>query len=186
MKPTRRETFGFDEANSDWHSIWSITLGELEESGFDPFGDPDWTTMDWYDDETRTRWEHKFTRWYRQYEIGIMPPLAWRDMLTSRMMGILPKYKQAYKALADGVDMRAISDDYYKGRNVFSDFPATQLNPDNQDYASNATDNEWEHVTDGDWIDYMRRLGTYNDVDVAIIEELGDLFSVLGTVSEGW
>lgn len=180
------ETFEFETINKDLHSIFSIELGELVDAGFDPFGDDDWTNIDWYDDETRERWQSKFLRHFEFFEIGIMPPLKWRRMLTSRMLDIMPKYKPVYKALAEGVDIRAVQDEYLKQRDVYSDFPATQISPSNQDYASTANDTEWEKVTDGSWFDFVRNIRGYDDVDAAIFREIGDMFACLGTVSAAW
>lgn len=40
------------------------------------------------------------------------------------------------------------NDEYFKGRNIFSDFPQTQLQGSNQDYASTGTDNEYERINE--------------------------------------
>lgn len=180
------DVFELEDMDRDLHDVFSIQLGELIAGGFDPFGDDDWGNVDWYDDATRTRWQSKFLRHFEFFELGIMPPLVWRRMLTSRMLDIMPKWKFVYKQLATSVDLRAVSDEWLKQRNVFSDFPATQIAPENQDYASTANDTEYEKVIDGNWLDFARRLRSYDDVDAAIFREIGDLFSCLGTVSTAW
>lgn len=180
------ESFEFETIDRDEHAIFSIELGELVDGGFDPFGDEDWGNVDWYSDDTRERWQSKFIRHFEFWEIGIMPPLKWRRFLTSRMLDIMPKWKWVYQQLADGVDIRALSDEYLKQRYVFSDFPATQIAPENQDYASTANDTEYEKIIDGNWFDFVRDLKTYDDADAAIFREIGDLFSCLGTVSAPW
>lgn len=180
------QTFTLTDVSEDWHDTFTIQLGELVDEGFDPFGDGLWKTADWFSNEQRERVQTKFLKRYRYYEIGITPPLVWREMLTSKVLEIMPKYKYAYQKLADGQDPFAVSDEYGKARHVFSDFPATQIAPDNQDYASNATDNQYERIVDGDWFDKMRRLRDYNDVDVMILDELGVMFSCLETVQTPW
>lgn len=180
------QVFSLEDVNPDWHDTYSVKLGELVAEGFDPFGDEDWPSIDWYSSEQRARVEHKFLRRYRYYELGIMPPLVWRDMLTSKMLEIAPKYKPAYAKLAAGADVLADSDEYGKRREVFSDFPATQISPTNQDYASTANDQEYETVTDGPWMDKISQLRDYNDIDVLILDELGTLFSALATVEAPW
>jgi hypothetical protein len=178
--------FTFTDVNEDWHDDFSIKLGELVDEEFDPFGDPLWKDADWFSDEQRERLQTKFLKHYRHYEIGITPPLVWRDMLTAKIIEIMPKYKAAYQKIANGQDIFAASDEYGKSRAIFSDFPSTQLAPDNQDYASNATDNQYEKVLDGDWFDKMQLIRDYNDIDVMIINECGVMFSCLATTQTPW
>lgn len=180
------DTFTLTDVNEDWHDNFSIKLGELVDEEFDPFGDPLWKDADWFSDEQRERIQTKLLKHYRHYEIGITPPLVWRDMLTAKIIEIMPKYKLAYQKIADGQDIFAASDEYGKSRAIFSDFPATQLAPDNQDYASNATDNQYEKVLDGDWFDKVRQLNNYNDIDVMIINECEVMFSCLATTQTPW
>lgn len=180
------DAFALTDVLEDWHDEFSVQLGELVDEGFQPFGDSLWETADWYSDEQRERVETKFLKRYRYREIGIMPPLVWREMLTSKVLDIMPKYKAAYAKLADGQDIFAASDEYGKSRAVFSDFPATQIAPDNQDYASNATDNQYEKIVDGDWFDKARQLYDYDDIDAMILNELAVMFSCLASVQTPW
>ena len=52
------------ENAADYHSNYSIQLCELVDSGFDPFGDSRWKSLDWYDDATRERLEEKIKLHY--------------------------------------------------------------------------------------------------------------------------
>lgn len=55
---------------------------------------------------------------------------------------------------------------------------------DNQDYASNGRDREYENVAQGDWVDKAMQIAErYNDIDVMILKEIEPLFSCLLTVS---
>ena len=180
------DAFSPTEVLEDWHDEFSVQLGELVDEGFQPFGDDLWKTADWYSDEQRERVETKFLKRYRYREIGIMPPLVWRDMLTSKVLDIMPKYKAAYAKLANGQDILAASDEYGKSRAVFSDFPATQIAPDNQDYASNATDNQYERIVDGDWFGKARQLYDYDDIDAMVLNELAVMFMCLASVQTPW
>lgn len=167
-----------------WKGAYSIPLGELVEAGFDPFGDPRWAGLDWYDDETRERIQVKITARFKYREIGLTPPGVWRDELTRVMGEILPKYKALYAALASDPDILATSDEYGKDREVFSAFPATQLNPEREDYARNARDTQFEHVSQGDFTDqYTKYASRYNDVDVLVLDDLEVCFSCLITVA---
>lgn len=180
------DKFEFEDVVPDHHAVFSVTLGELIEGGFDPFGEPEWAKIDWYDDDQRERFEGKFKLHYYFYEIGVTPPKKWRMMLTSRVWEIMPKYKPIYKALANGQNILGDSDEYGKGRNVYSDFPATQLAPGNQDYASNARDNEYEKIVTGDYLTKMQQFTSYEDLDRQMIKECEVLFSCLSTVQTNW
>lgn len=167
-----------------WKGVYSIPLGELEESGFDIYGDPRWNSLDWYDESTKQRLEEKIKAHYKYREIGLVPPGVWRDEFTRLMGEILPKYKRMYAALATDPNILATNDEYGKDREVFSAFPATQLNPQKEDYARNARDTQYEHITQGDFTDqYNKYASRYNDVDVLVINDLEVCFSCLLTVS---
>lgn len=174
------------DINHDWHDTQTVQLGELMEAGFNPFGDPDWAEAGWYDDDTRQRIERKFTRRYKFYEISITPPGKWRDMLTSRALDTVPKYADLYKLKARGVNLLAVSDRWEKNRSVFSDFPATQLNPAEQDYASNASDFQGETIDTGNLLDQIARLRDYRDIDAMLLDEFHTLFSQLAAPIVQW
>lgn len=162
------------DSSPDWHAVYSIQLCELIEEGFDIFGDEDWPSLEWYSSEVRTRLEKKIVRRYYYREIGITPPGEWRHELTRLAGEALPKCNLLYATLADmgtlasagsevetysGTDSRSTSgtdstsdkrdastDDYDKHRDVTSDFPATQLDTQTQDYARDATDHQGERI----------------------------------------
>ena len=89
---------------------------------------------------------------------------------------------QWYKNIDDGVQIGTESE-YYKSRNIFSNFPQTSLAGNNQDYASTGNDVEYERIKQLDPLELAERLQSYNDVDLAIINELEPLFSCLFTVN---
>ena len=97
----------------------------------------------------------------------------------------MPVLKPLYD-LADGNPgvFLTDADTWHKMRTVFSDFPATQLTED-QDYASNATDTQYETVTNGDFMSKINaiRRGDYVDIDVLLLEHLEECFSPLWTVN---
>ena len=178
------EPFEPCEHITDYHAVYSIQICELVNSGFDVFGDPRWPNRDWLNDAVKKRIEDKFISRYWYREIGIMPPGEWRHELTRVMGEILPKYKAAYALASEGITPFAVSDEYGKERNVYSDFPATQINAEVNDYAKNANDRQYERVTNGDFIDKMEALQTrYNDIDAALLDDLEVVFSCLITVA---
>lgn len=172
------------DSSPDWHAVFSIQLCELIESGFEIFGDEDWPSLDWYSDEVRTRLEKKIVRRYYYREIGITPPGEWRHELTRVMGEVLPKYRPLYAALAAGGSILADSDEWHKERHVYSDFPATQLDTETQDYARSAEDHEYETVTTGDWLEKAREVQrSYKDVDAMILDEIECCFSCMFSVN---
>lgn len=181
------EAFELEEINADWHDTFTVKLIELVQEGFDPFGDEDYKLIPWYSDEVRERWEKKFKLHYAFYELGITPPLVWRKMFTAKLLDVMPKYNYLYKMVADGVNIMQDSDEFGKRRDVFSDFPATQLSEKNQDYASNATDNQWETINLGNFFDQVKKFKSYDDVDVMLLKECEVLFSCLvGVTAPMW
>lgn len=163
--------------NTDYHATWSMELGELVAAGFDPFGDEAWNTLEWYDGETRERFEKKFMLRYKHYEIGETPALRWRDDLTARMAETTRKYLPWYKWLANGGDPLTDGNEWGKDRNVYSDYPATLLNTQMNDYATNGTDRQWEHVHTGDMLDTLQKLRASRDIDQLMLDECATLFS---------
>lgn len=178
------EPFEPCELRPDYHAVYSIQLCELVNGGFDPFADARWDTLDWFNDAVKSRIEAKLLARYWYREIGVTPAGEWRHELTRVMGEILPKYKSVYAAIADGLTPLAAADEYGKERNVYSDFPATQLNASVEDYAKSANDRQYERVTNGDLIDKLEAIQTrYNDVDAAILDEMEVCFSCLMSVS---
>ena len=172
----------------DFHSVFSIQLCELIEGGWIDFSDESWD-FDSYqregvpnDREQRDRFWMKFMKRYYWREIGITPPGQWKWEVLRKLNEIMPKYKYAYKLIDEGIDILQTYAEYGKSRNIFSDFPQTMLGG-NEDYASSGTDKQHENIYLGNWIDTMKKLRSYDDVDVMILNELETFFSVMFTVS---
>ena len=174
--------FDIPESVPEFHSVISITWGELEQGGFFNWDSEQWH-WDYYNEEQRQRMQKKFSNRYYWREIGITPPLHWKTEFLRKLNEIMPKYKPLYEKLEKGSIFQA-ADQYGKSRDVFSDFPQTQLG-DNQDYASNGTDKEYENVTEAGYMETAKAIknGEYDDIDVMILDEMSTMFSSLLTVS---
>lgn len=163
----------------DKHAIITITLGELIDGGiFDWEND---TTLKWnaYSDEQYKRLCEKFVARFYWREIGIIPVKKWRWEYVRLLNEIMPKYIILYKALDNGADVLAVSDQYGKRRNIYSDYPATMLSS-NDNYASNGNDSQYEDITQGDFIAKAEEIkNRYNDIDIMILNECEQLFSYL-------
>lgn len=175
-----------NEPRDDFHAVATITLGELLTGGGVDWTQPEWSWRDdAYNDAQYARCCRKIENRYYDRELGVMPPSRWRRHLMRLINEFMPVLKPLYK-LADGNSgmFLADTDTWHKMRTVFSDFPATQLQTD-QDYASNATDTQYETITNGNFIDKIKaiRQGDYVDIDVLLLEHLEECFSPLWTVN---
>lgn len=174
------------ETTPDYHAVTTITLGELLVPGGIDWTSPQWSWRDdAYDDTQYARCCAKIENRYYDRELGVMPPGRWRRHLLRLIAEIMPVLKPLYE-LANGNPgiFMTDTDTWHKTRTVFSDFPATQLAA-GQDYASNATDMEYETVTNGNYMDKVKaiRQGDYVDIDVLLLEHVEECFSPLWTVS---
>ena len=174
------------EPCDDFHAIATITLGELLTGGGVDWTQPEWSWRDdAYNDAQYARCCRKIENRYYDRELGVMPPSRWRRHHMRLISEFMPVLKPLYE-LADGNPgiFLADADTWHKMRTVFSDFPATQLQP-SQDYASNATDTQYETIVNGNYIDKIKaiRQGDYVDIDVLLLEHLEECFSPLWTVN---
>lgn len=166
----------------DYHSVVTIQLCELANDGFFDLNRSDWDFGPKYTQEQHVNLCNKIVKhfWFR--EISLIPPGVWKVEFLRKMNEIMPKYMNWYKALDDGV-LLGTESEYYKSRNIFSDFPQTSLRGDSQDYASTGNDVEYEKIRQLDPLELADRLKNYTDVDLAIINEIETLFSCLFTVN---
>lgn len=165
----------------DMHAVVSITLGELIRDSIVIWG-AEMFMWDYYDEKQYWRVCEKIENHYWDREIGILPVRSWIREFMRTMNEIMPKYKLLYKAL-DENGLMQVSDRYGKSRDVGSDFPATQISPANQDYASGASDHEHEDIVTGDFLARYPMMREFDDIDVMIVDRLDVLFSSLYTVN---
>ena len=99
-----------------------------------------------------------------------------------RMNEAMDRLRPAYEKL-DNANLMQLSDTFSKGRSVGSAFPATQLKPTTQDYASDASDSESESVTEGNFFQQSELLKEYIGLDQRLVDYVDPLFSSLFTVN---
>lgn len=175
-----------NDTRDEYHQVMTITLGELLVPG-----GIDWNAAEWswresaYNDTQYARCCRKIENRYYDREIGVLPANRWKRHFLRLIDEIMPTLNPLYEAV-DGNSSVMLSDmdTWHKMRTVFSDFPATQL-AENQDYASNATDNQYETITNGSFMDKIARIrqGDYVDIDVLLLDHLEECFSPLWTVN---
>ena len=166
----------------DFHAVTSVQLCELAYAGFFDLSRPDWDFGPKYSDEQHERLCKKITDHYWNREIALTPPGIWKHEFLRKLNEIMPKYMDWYAAIDKGVPLGGESE-YYKSRNIFSDFPQTALQGETQDYASTGNDVEYERIKQMDTLELGSRIFDYNDVDLAIVLQLESLFSCLFTVN---
>ena len=166
----------------DYHAVVSVQLCELANDGFFDLSRADWDFGPKYSPQQHVNLCNKITQhfWFR--EIALTPPGIWKVEFLRKLNEIMPKYMPLYKCADEGVILGTESE-YYKSRNIFSDFPQTALQGENQDYASTGNDVEYERIKQLDPVELEKRLREYNDVDLAIINEIDSMFSCLLTVN---
>ena len=170
----------------EYHAVTSIQICELANDGFFDLTRPDWDFNPKFTPEQHAQLCRKITQHYWYREIALVPPGIWKTEFLRFMNEIMPKYIPWYKLIADGMNV-GVTSEYYKSRNVFSDFPQTRLAGETQDYASTGNDTEYERLNTADPLDIAERIRSYDDVDASIIKEIEPLFSCLLTVSiNGW
>lgn len=148
-------------------AVFTIELGELIESGFDP----GFNTYPIFDEAYRERLNTLIYNRYRLREIGVTPPARFAFFFNRKMNEIMPYYNKFYESAAiefnplftsdistegtttgtaSGVGERkssnegntkATSDNTDKSRVIFSNTPQMQLS-NQEDYASTATDSQ--------------------------------------------
>ena len=171
---------GWEEMH-EFHDASSVQLGELVEAGW--FDLTDKVTWHWpqYDDAQDARLRDKIVNRFWDRGIGVLPPGLWKRRFIELMNEIMPKYVLMYQILNEDGNIAGHEGEWYKSRNIFSDFPQTQLGG-NSDYASTGNDTEYERIKRADVLDTLERLKDYRDVDVLVLNDLEQMFSCLISV----
>lgn len=165
----------------EFHSVNTLALGQLYQDGWFDLKDPSWDFPK-FNEEQHERLCGKILDHYYMREIGVLPLAQWKREFLRKLNEIMPKYIILYSKIAEAPGNFNATDEYYKSRNVFSDFPQTRLSG-NEDYAANGTDHQYERIRDGTILELSERLKSYEDVDLQIVNELEPLFSCLFTLN---
>lgn len=169
-----------------WNAVYTMQLGELIEMGLFSWDDPllDWSAAA-YDEQQYKRVCDYFIERFRYREISVVPLLQWKRLLHSAIVyELMPKYRPLYGELAAGdIIPLADKDEYYKGREIGSNYPETLL-AGNADYISTGRDEEFERVTLGNVAERLDQyINLYRDVDNALLDELETFFICMYTAN---
>lgn len=164
----------------DFHAVSTIHFGNLIDSGWD------WGRNEWpaFNDEVRERVNKKIEDRYFFREICEVPPARFKLFLLRKLREIAPKYNIIYKVIDDErLDILETGQYYDKGRNVFSEYPQSQIQGES-DYATNADDKELKGKRTGSITDLLVDFeNRYNDTDVLLINHLEVCFLSMTTLN---
>lgn len=167
--------------NPEWHSVYTIQLGELVQSGVFDWSKPE---LDWssaaYNQEQYERVCTYFEKRFYWREISLLPVLQWMNMLQYRLVyELMPKYKPLYERIAQGYNPLAEKDDYYKERKITSAYPETVLSG-NSDYITDGIDTEHETIHEGAIVDATNKyMLEFQAIDKALLDACEDLFTCM-------
>jgi hypothetical protein len=116
----------FASHDHDFHAVTTIQICELAEEGWFDLSDPSWDFGPKYSEEQHTKLCQRITQHFWWREICVTPPGIWKQMFLNRMNEIMPKFMQLYAMLdpeSDFYQPLGQEGEYYKSRNIFSDFP---------------------------------------------------------------
>ena len=170
---------------SQWNAVYTVTLGELLETGVF-----DWTRpeLDWsiaqYDEAQYARVCKYFEERFLYREISVLPFLEWANILKRKLVfELMPKYKPLYERVYEGINPFAEKDEYYKNRTIQSAYPETLLSA-NADYITDGKDEEFERLTEGRTAEHIIYYAEhYKGVDELMLSELETMFISMYTAN---
>lgn len=175
---------GWELVEDEYYSPDTVSLDELVACGVVDFGAED-MRYDAPSEEVRAELNRKILARYGMRDISIIPPGRWKQQFVRKLDEIMPKYSLWFEKL-DNFNIFQESDVYGKSRDVFSDFPQTQLSG-RGDYASTGNDREHEDIAEGSPLAKIEQLRNYDDVYVAMLDDLEILFSPFMALNvNGW
>lgn len=171
--------------HDQWNAVYTIQLGELIESGvFDwSMDELDWSSAA-YDDEQYNRVCDYFIQRFMYREISIEPFLEWAVMLKRKLVfELMPKYRDLYKRVDEGVNPLSGENEYYKNRTIDSAYPETLLSQ-NADYITEGKDEEYQRIKELDYVEQMEKYADrFKSVDERLLNELETMFVSMYTVN---
>lgn len=171
--------------HDEWHSVYTITVGELYESGVFDWSRPE---LDWssaaYDQQQYERVCSYFIERFYYREISLEPFAEWARMLKRKFVyELMPKYAPLYKRVAEGISPLQAGDEYHKSRRVDSSYPQTLLSG-NSDYLTSGNDLEEETLREGDLVDAINKYAMeFHSVDELLLNEFETMFISMYTAN---
>ena len=179
-----------------YDDVYTVTLSELIDTGVFDWS-KDYLTWESaaYDSEQYERVCDYFIARFKYREISMLPFKIWANYLQRKLVyELMPKYKFLYAEAAREISMQfggsenstlnwtetgngnlskttnESSDDYYKKRDIHSDYPETLLSS-NSDYLSSGNDTEDERVTERNTTDTQTNDSERKHTRTAMLEK---------------
>lgn len=169
----------------EWNAVYTVSIGELQAAGVFDWTNPllDWSSAA-YDEEQYERVCNYFIERFYYREISIEPFEEWARTLKRKLVyELMPKYKPLYERANEGFSPLAYEDEYYKSRVVSSEYPETILSG-NSDYLTDARDEEYERIKEGNLVDAMENYRErFRSVDQSLLDELESMFISMYTTN---
>lgn len=161
----------------EWHSVYTIQLGELIETGYF-----NWDMVAWGGiGEHTQRLKTAFIARYYFDEISMLPPQTWVKQLGYKLeYELTPKYAPLYEAM-NGISVLAEETEYKKTRDIHSTYPETILDGTKQAYASDGRDYEEERIKNANIAEKLANIEKLKSLDALFLDELESLFIGLYT-----
>lgn len=168
---------------NEWHSVYTIQLGELIESGIFDWSKPylDWSSAA-YNEEQYERVCEYFKQRFMFREISTLPIKEWFMILKRKLVyELMPKYIPLYERIEDGINPLQSGNEYYKNRRITSSYPETLLS-ENADYITDGLDEEHQKITEMGILDALTKyVEEYHGVDQLLLDELESMFICMYT-----
>lgn len=171
--------------HAEWNAVYTITIGELVESGVFDWKLPqlDWSAAA-FDQAQYDRICAYFIERFYYREISIEPFLEWARMLKRKFVfEVMPKYRPLYERLKDGYAPLSNEDEYFKSRIIDSSYPQTMLSG-NSDYLTSGRDEETERIKEGNLTDMMNKYAAeFESIDEMLLDEFESMFICMYTTN---
>lgn len=169
----------------EWNAVYTVMIGELQAAGVFNWDYEylNWSEAAWNTEQYERVCNYFVERFYYR-EISIEPFEEWARTLKRKLVyELMPKYKPLYERASEGFSPLADEDEYYKSRIVNSEYPETMLSG-NSDYLTDARDEEYERVKEGNLVYAMERYKErFHGVDQSLLDELESMFISMYTTN---
>lgn len=168
-----------DKDYTDFHSANGMMFGSLISSGFD-WGRDEWdsyTIKDEFIGPIRERVNEKIERRYFFRDIGVTPAAKFRMMLVSRINDAMAELGPVYNVIASGIDISVASEDKFKERNTFSEYPQAVVDPTDNIYLTSANEKANQRTQYLGTLQVFRNAREFIEPDAKLLEAINRCFS---------
>jgi hypothetical protein len=170
-----------DVTAHDWTSNNTIAFGYLLENGFTDWGD-EWTCYTMSEatlEKVRPRINRKIQDEYYFWDIGVELPGRVSHYLVREINKVMDSLGPLYEEISGGFDLNTRGTTTTKERDVDSKYPQAQLQAEEKDYASSATEKATELTIGRGQLDIFEEFGNFEEPDAKVLKAVRKCFSNL-------